>query len=357
MIKGGSHLCADTYCLRYRPAARRPQMIDTGMSHIGFRTVDRAPAPPREESRILWQTDMRCRRGPRTARERRCWTSSTPRDVLPVANASPCSTTTERCGARGRTTVQLEFFVDALPPSVADDPSVGDTPEFAALLAGDHAAHGGARPRTDRVRPAGLFAGIAPEEFTSERPRRSWHSGATRRWAVSSATLRYQPMLELIDELRSHEFTSSSSPVAAPSSSARSARTLYGVPPEAVVGTLVEYEFTRDADGRPGSLRTDRTVRRGQRRRRRRSPTSRRNSAADRSSRPATRAGDAEMLEYALAAGPPSMALVVSHDDAEREYAYEGRAGSFETDGSFDDTARGLGITVVSMRSDWVTVF
>jgi formylglycine-generating enzyme required for sulfatase activity len=37
VIKGGSHLCADTYCLRYRPAARRPQMIDTGMSHLGFR--------------------------------------------------------------------------------------------------------------------------------------------------------------------------------------------------------------------------------------------------------------------------------------------------------------------------------
>ncbi|WP_425956839.1 formylglycine-generating enzyme family protein [Xylanimonas sp. McL0601] len=39
VIKGGSFLCADSYCLRYRPAARRPQMIDTGMSHIGFRTV------------------------------------------------------------------------------------------------------------------------------------------------------------------------------------------------------------------------------------------------------------------------------------------------------------------------------
>ncbi|WP_114854596.1 formylglycine-generating enzyme family protein [Brachybacterium sp. YJGR34] len=37
VVKGGSHLCADTYCLRYRPAARRPQMIDTGMSHVGFR--------------------------------------------------------------------------------------------------------------------------------------------------------------------------------------------------------------------------------------------------------------------------------------------------------------------------------
>jgi sulfatase modifying factor 1 len=41
VIKGGSFLCADNYCLRYRPAARRPQMVDTGMSHIGFRCIKR----------------------------------------------------------------------------------------------------------------------------------------------------------------------------------------------------------------------------------------------------------------------------------------------------------------------------
>jgi sulfatase modifying factor 1 len=45
VIKGGSFLCADNYCRRYRPAARRPQMIDTGMSHIGFRCV-RRDSPP-----------------------------------------------------------------------------------------------------------------------------------------------------------------------------------------------------------------------------------------------------------------------------------------------------------------------
>ncbi len=43
VIKGGSFLCADEYCMRYRPSARRPQMIDTGMSHIGFRCVVRQP--------------------------------------------------------------------------------------------------------------------------------------------------------------------------------------------------------------------------------------------------------------------------------------------------------------------------
>jgi sulfatase modifying factor 1 len=41
VVKGGSFLCANSYCQRYRPAARRPQMIDTGMSHIGFRCVRR----------------------------------------------------------------------------------------------------------------------------------------------------------------------------------------------------------------------------------------------------------------------------------------------------------------------------
>ena len=41
VVKGGSFLCADAYCLRYRPAARRPQPVDTGMSHVGFRCVRR----------------------------------------------------------------------------------------------------------------------------------------------------------------------------------------------------------------------------------------------------------------------------------------------------------------------------
>ena len=47
IVKGGSFLCADEYCRRYRPAARRPQAVDTGMSHLGFRCVDTAPAGAR----------------------------------------------------------------------------------------------------------------------------------------------------------------------------------------------------------------------------------------------------------------------------------------------------------------------
>ena len=38
-LKGGSHLCAPEYCLRYRPAARSPQSQDSSSTHIGFRCV------------------------------------------------------------------------------------------------------------------------------------------------------------------------------------------------------------------------------------------------------------------------------------------------------------------------------
>ena len=39
VIKGGSHLCAPNYCLRYRPAARQGQAADSTTSHIGFRCI------------------------------------------------------------------------------------------------------------------------------------------------------------------------------------------------------------------------------------------------------------------------------------------------------------------------------
>jgi hypothetical protein len=42
VVKGGSYLCAPNYCLRYRPAARQGQAVETSSTHIGFRCVIRA---------------------------------------------------------------------------------------------------------------------------------------------------------------------------------------------------------------------------------------------------------------------------------------------------------------------------
>jgi formylglycine-generating enzyme len=41
VVKGGSHLCAENYCRRYRPAARQPQPVDTSTSHLGLRCAVR----------------------------------------------------------------------------------------------------------------------------------------------------------------------------------------------------------------------------------------------------------------------------------------------------------------------------
>ena len=45
VIKGGSHLCAPSYCLRYRPAARQGETVDSATCHLGFRCVTRTGSP------------------------------------------------------------------------------------------------------------------------------------------------------------------------------------------------------------------------------------------------------------------------------------------------------------------------
>lgn len=39
VLKGGSYLCAENYCRRYRPSARHAQDLELGTNHIGFRTA------------------------------------------------------------------------------------------------------------------------------------------------------------------------------------------------------------------------------------------------------------------------------------------------------------------------------
>jgi formylglycine-generating enzyme required for sulfatase activity len=39
VIKGGSHLCAPSYCHRYRPAARQGHAVRSSTNHVGFRCV------------------------------------------------------------------------------------------------------------------------------------------------------------------------------------------------------------------------------------------------------------------------------------------------------------------------------
>jgi formylglycine-generating enzyme len=51
VLKGGSHLCASNYCLRYRPAARQGEATDTSACHIGFRCIARTASVANAEER------------------------------------------------------------------------------------------------------------------------------------------------------------------------------------------------------------------------------------------------------------------------------------------------------------------
>jgi hypothetical protein len=66
--------------------------------------------------------------------------------------------------------------------------------------------------------------------------------------------------------------------------------------------------------------------------------------------------GDREMLEWACAGGSPCLALLVDHDDDDREFRYVSSAQTFAEPEPITDVGARLGWTVVSMARDWATV-
>ncbi|TFH20694.1 MAG: haloacid dehalogenase-like hydrolase [Acidimicrobiales bacterium] len=250
---------------------------------------------------------------------------------------------------------QLLFMLDELGRAIAADPSLAEREEYRAMIDHDRAAQ--AEIGLERIAFAllELRTGIGPEEF-DDRVAAFFERSRHPDRGVAYAEMRYRPMLELLDELRAHDFDVFIVTGGGAEFVRAISRPFYAVSPDAVVGSLVGYEFARDDAGRPMLRRTTQLfgeVNEG-------APKVT-NIQLQLGRRPIFAAGnspgDAEMLEYALAADGPSMALLVNHDDADREYEYEGEAGTFETDGSFTELAEGLGITIASMRNDWETVF
>lgn len=250
--------------------------------------------------------------------------------------------------------VQLEFLVAELVRAVADRPELADRAEYRAVLDRDRAAF--ASMGLERIAFAllELCEGITPEEFDA-RVGSFFAEARHPDRGVAYAGLRYLPMLELLDELRARAFRVFVVSGGGTEFVRAISEPFYNVVPEGVVGTQVAYDLIR-IDGRPQLIRTNELI-----------GDPNEGEAKIRSiqrilgSRPilagGNSAGDTEMLEYAMAFDGPSLALLVDHDDDEREYAYESVAGTFESTESIRDTADRLGWTTVSMRDDWGTVF
>jgi hypothetical protein len=66
--------------------------------------------------------------------------------------------------------------------------------------------------------------------------------------------------------------------------------------------------------------------------------------------------GDLAMMRYARSGPGPRLALLLRHDDAEREVAYD-REFRLSPLSEALDKAHDYGITVVSMKRDWRVVF
>ncbi len=246
---------------------------------------------------------------------------------------------------------QLAFLLGELDRAVADDPGLADVPEYRALVDQDRAAQAELGLERIAVALVELCAGIEPEEFTA-RVRDFVATAAPPTLPRRLPDLRYAPMLELLDELRRRDFDIAIVTGGGTEFVRAISRDFYGVEPERVVGSRVGYRFARDDDDRPRLVRTgdiDGLVNEGeakvvhiQRALGRRPILAAGNSP-----------GDTEMLEYALASEWPSLALLVDHDDEDREYAYRGEAGSAGLERRLDPSVA----TVVSMRDDWARVF
>ncbi len=251
---------------------------------------------------------------------------------------------------------QLEFLLSELASAVRADATLAQRAEYRALIEGDSAAQ--SELGLERIASAliELCAGISPEEFDA-RVRGFFAAARHRDHGVAFTALRYQPMMELLAELRRAEFDIFLVTGGGTEFVRAIGDEFYGVAPERVLGTHASYDFVRDTDGRAGLIRNADL------------------SAADANEgaakvvniqraigrRPIFAAGnspgDAEMLDYAMAAAGPTLALLVDHDDGDREYRYESVAATFDTTGSFIDMAADHGWTVASMRIDWATVF
>lgn len=253
------------------------------------------------------------------------------------------------------TYVQYDFFVDALRSRVETDPTLADRVEYAAVLDGDPHQLGEIGMVRIALALAELFAGLSPERFAKEA--QDFLAGARHReLGRPTSKTTYTPMLELIDELRAREFTVAIVTGGGTEFVRAISRALYGVPPELVVGTLIGHSVSRGADGRLEVRRTSNvsgTANEGE------AKVAAIQSCLGR--RPMLAAGnssgDSEMLEWTLGGNDPALALLLDHDDAEREFRYGSTSPTAGSAEPITDTATRLGWTVVSMRSDWTEVF
>jgi phosphoserine phosphatase len=195
-------------------------------------------------------------------------------------------------------------------------------------------------------------AGMTTEEF--ECIVKDWIGKARHpKFQRPFTELVYQPMLEVLDFLRANGFKTFIVSGGGVEFMRTFSETIYGVPPDQVVGSSIvtKYEIR---DGRPVLVRQPKL-----------------NFYDDKEEKPVginvfigrrpiaafgNSDGDFAMLEWVAGGTGARLALIVHHDDAVREFAYDREAGLSKLDRGLDEGPK-RGWTLVSMKNDWRRVF
>jgi hypothetical protein len=248
--------------------------------------------------------------------------------------------------------VQVFFLIDRIRQLAASDPAMKERQPFKALLAHDlNTLHGlGKRAVFELAFTA--HAGVTEDEF--DRVARAWFATAAHPQLGRLFTrCTFQPQLELLAYLHEHDFKTFIVSGGGIDLIRAFAEGAYGIPRERIIGSSVKTRF--DASGSSTLLMK----------------LSELNSFDDREAkvqniglhigrRPilafGNSDGDLAMLRYTRTGPGARLALLVHHDDAEREFAYD-REFRLSPLVEALDNATQYSITVVSMKRDWKAVF
>ncbi|TCG09081.1 HAD family hydrolase [Paraburkholderia steynii] len=246
---------------------------------------------------------------------------------------------------------QLLFMIDRLKAAAPQHPEWQTSPAYRALLAHDAAAIAQNRKALLQML-AVANSGMSTDEY--DRSIRDWLATAKHPKLQRPYTeLVYQPQLELLDLLRSNGFQIWIVSGGTAEFMRVWVEKAYGIPPERVVGTeeklkymirdgkpaLVRepgFDFIDDGPGKPVGIFH---------------AIGRRPIMAVGNSD-----GDREMLEYTASGPGETLAMLVHHDDADREFAYDRQSALAKLDKAWDEAVAQKWI-VVSMKIDWKTVY
>jgi len=247
---------------------------------------------------------------------------------------------------------QLLFALDRVKVLAPQHPEWKDKEPFASLLKGDvKGALAGGEPAIGEIVMT-THAGMTTDEF--DKIVTDWI--ATARHPVTKrryTEMVYQPMLELLAFLRANGFKTFIVSGGGIDFMRPWATKTYGIPPDQVVGSsgklkldvvdgkpvlvkLPEVNFIDDKAGKPIGIQQH---------------IGQRPIAAFGNSD-----GDQQMLEWTTAGNGARFALIVHHDDAKREWAYDRTSHIGTLDKAWDE-AVAKGWTVVSMKDDWKTIY